>query len=79
MTLDSDYRWFISGTPFENSNNFNKILKFLKKNESFNDYFNNNKHFPMITGRGFLQKQILEKIIIRNQKKDLIDPYTHQD
>jgi SWI/SNF-related matrix-associated actin-dependent regulator of chromatin subfamily A3 len=73
MTLDSDYRWFISGTPFENSNNFNKILKFLKINASFNDYFNNIEHFPMITGRGFLQKQILEKIIIRNQKKDLID------
>jgi SNF2 family DNA or RNA helicase len=73
MTLDSDYRWFVSGTPFETSNHFNKILKFLKLQVKYKDYKNDIENFSMVTSRGFLQKQILEKIIIRNQKKDLID------
>ena len=74
--MESQYKWYISGTPFTSDtnvqmNNFNNILNIQYKINNLNlDYDTIIKFFGFIH-TDYIQKQILDNIMIRHLKEDV--------
>ncbi len=69
-TVNSDYKWFVSGTPFVNFDGLNKSFQFinLKLTDEKSGTIMNNVEF---INKEYIITQILSNIMIRHRKEDV--------
>lgn len=78
LSIKSEYRWYISGTPFINYSGFDKVMEFLELETNidnikytYNQLLEGNKTMY----KDNIIKNILDNIYCRNTKESIIDEY----
>jgi DNA repair protein RAD5 len=81
LSIHSNYKWYISGTPFVNTNGLLSICKFINVKSSKNIFISNNKiqkiniNFNDIINEGFdfksLYNTIIDNFYFRNTKESV--------
>jgi SNF2 family DNA or RNA helicase len=81
-SIDSDYYWYVSGTPFVNYTGVKNCAKFINlkledSNREFifdftnNNYLNQSSFLINVIGKEYIWQNILDKICIRHRKIDV--------
>ena len=81
--IDSNYYWYISGTPFSNLKSVKNCAKFINLTLDITDRnividygntFNNLNNFSMdFMNKEYIWNNILKKVCIRHTKKDIVE------